>query len=133
GLLESAGTEGWTVLLSSHDIGELEMLADRVGILAHGRMRLDASMDQVRARFKRVEVTANEPWPVERALGWMSIERAGNRVGFVAETDDGSELTSELSRRFPAAHVDVRPATLREVFVAVATRGATPAVTRISA
>jgi ABC-type multidrug transport system ATPase subunit len=31
GLLESAGAEGWTVLLSSHDIGELELLADRVG------------------------------------------------------------------------------------------------------
>ena len=78
GLLESAGAEGWTVLLSSHDIGELELLADRVGILAEGRMRLNASMDEVRARFKRVEVTASGPSPTNGVdANWMSVERAG--------------------------------------------------------
>ncbi len=134
GLLESAGAEGWTVLLSSHDIGELELLADRVGILAEGRMRLNASMDEVRARFKRVEVTGSAPLPTNGSdAGWMSVERAGNRLGFVADTSDANALTSEMSRRFPAARVEVRPATLREVFVAVATRGETPGAMRISA
>jgi len=126
GLLESAGTEGWTVLVSSHDIGELEMLADHVGILAEGRMRLSASMDDVHARFKRVEVTASEPWPIGRQeSGWMSFERGGNRFGFVTEAANDGALQSELSERFPAAHVEVRAATLREVFVAVADSGAT--------
>ena len=134
GLLESAGAEGWTVLLSSHDIGELELLADRVGILAEGRMRLNASMDEVRARFKRVEVTTSAPLPTNGIdANWMSVERAGNRLGFVAGTSDESALTGELSRRFPAARVEARPATLREVFVAVASRGATPDAMRISA
>jgi ABC-2 type transport system ATP-binding protein len=134
GLLESAGAEGWTVLLSSHDIGELELLADRVGILAEGRMRLNASMDDVRSRFKRVEVTASGPPPANGVdANWMSVERAGNRLGFVADTSDENALSGELSRRFPAARVEVRPATLREVFVAVASRGATPHAVRISA
>jgi ABC-2 type transport system ATP-binding protein len=108
GLLESAGAEGWTVLLSSHDIGELELLADRVGILAEGLMRLDMAMDAVRARF-------------------------GNRLGFVADVADERALASELSQRFPGARVDVRPATLREVFVAVVTRGAHSETTRTTA
>ena len=134
GLLESAGAEGWTVLLSSHDIGELELLADRVGILAEGRMRLNASMDEVRARFKRVEVTTSAPLPTNGIdANWMSVERAGNRLGFVAGTSDESALTGEPSRRFPAARVEARPATLREVFVAVASRGTTPDAMRISA
>jgi hypothetical protein len=42
-------------------------------------------------------------------------------------------LTSELSQRFSAARVEVRPATLREVFVAVASGTATPDAMRISA
>jgi ABC-2 type transport system ATP-binding protein len=134
GLLESAGAEGWTVLLSSHDIGELELLADRVGILADGRMRLNASMDDVRARFKRVEVTASGPSPTNGIdANWMSVERAGNRLGFIADTSDENALSSELSQRFPAARAEVRPATLREVFVAVASRGTTPPAMRISA
>ncbi len=134
GLLESAGAEGWTVLLSSHDIGELELLADRVGILAEGRMRLNASMDEMRSRFKRVEVTASGPSPANGVdANWMSVERAGNRLGFVADTSDVNALSSELSQRFPAARVEVRPATLREVFVAVATRGETWGAMRNSA
>jgi len=134
GLLESAGAEGWTVLLSSHDIGELELLADRVGILAEGRMRLSASMDDVRARFKRVEVTASGASPANGVdANWMSVDRAGNRLGFVADTSDESALASELSGRFPGARVDVRPATLREVFVAVASRRPSLEATEISA
>jgi ABC-2 type transport system ATP-binding protein len=134
GLLESAGAEGWTVLLSSHDIGELELLADRVGILAEGRMRFNASMDEMRARFKRVAVTASGSSPTNGIdANWMSVERSGNRIGFVADTSDENALTSELARRFPAARVEVRPATLREVFVAVASRAPTPDSMRISA
>ena len=123
GLLESAGSEGWTVVLSSHDIGELELLADRVGILANGRMRLTATMDELRARFRRVEVAVNGPVATDAGQpAWMSVERAGNRVGFVADAADERELMSEVARRFPGGRVDVRPATLREVFVAVAGR-----------
>ncbi len=134
GLLESAGAEGWTVLLSSHDIGELELLADRVGILAEGRLRLNASMDEMRGRFKRVEVTASDSSPMNGIdANWMSVERSGNRLGFVADTSDESSLASELSRRFPAARVEVRPATLREVFVSVASRTAPTDAMRISA
>ena len=45
GLLESAGGEGWTVLLASHDIGEVEMLADQVGLLDRGRLLVSEPMD----------------------------------------------------------------------------------------
>lgn len=51
GLLESSGREGWTVIISSHDIGELDLLADSVGILDHGRLVLSDTMDAVRERF----------------------------------------------------------------------------------
>ncbi len=134
GLLESAGTEGWTIVLSSHDIGELEMLADRVGILVDGRMRLVASMDDVRGRFKKVEVTSSEPLPGGMSQReWMSVETTTNRVGFVADATDDGAFLGHLSRRFPKARVDVRAATLREAFVAVATRDAELASVRMSA
>jgi ABC-2 type transport system ATP-binding protein len=39
GLLELTETEGWTVFVSSHDIEEVERLADRVAIIDRGRLR----------------------------------------------------------------------------------------------
>jgi ABC-2 type transport system ATP-binding protein len=122
GLLESAGAEGWTVLLCSHDIGELELLADWVGFLANGRMSISQSMDAVRERFKHVEVVTDGVDTLDRASAddWLSVERAGNRLTFVTSsaTDDFEHrLRTHLS---DAAHVDVRDATLREVFVALA-------------
>jgi ABC-2 type transport system ATP-binding protein len=122
GLLESAGNEGWTVLLCSHDIGELELLADWVGFLANGRMSLSQSMDALRERFKHVEVVTDGVDTLDRAddNGWLSLERAGNRLSFVtSNATDGFE-TQLRSHFSSAAHVDVRDATLREVFVALA-------------
>ena len=48
GLLESVAGEGWTVLLCSHDIGELEGLADWVGFLDAGRLIISEPMDVLR-------------------------------------------------------------------------------------
>ena len=127
GLLESAGSEGWTVLLSSHDIGELELLADWVGFLDAGQMRISEPMETLRQRFKRVEVVTSPsngrvdaPLPRE----WLAVERAGQRVRFVVSNANVADVNREVTARFPtAARIDVREATLREVFVALARQG----------
>jgi ABC-2 type transport system ATP-binding protein len=122
GLLESAGGEGWSVLLCSHDIGELELLADWVGFLASGQMRLSEPMESVRARFKRVEIaegveTSSGAFPAE----WLNVERAGQRVTFLVSNAHAEPVDAALAARFPhATRVEVRDATLREVFVALA-------------
>jgi ABC-2 type transport system ATP-binding protein len=52
GLLETAGSEEWTVVICSHDLAELEMLADWVGFISAGEMLVSEPMDDLRARFK---------------------------------------------------------------------------------
>ena len=51
GLLETSGSEGWTVLICSHDLEELNLLADHVGLINAGEMVLSASMDELNARY----------------------------------------------------------------------------------
>jgi ABC-2 type transport system ATP-binding protein len=125
GLLESAGNEGWSVLVCSHDIGELELLADWVGFLDRGVMRVSESMDLVRERFKRVEVTmAPESAPrADRELpgDWLSVERSGQRLTFVTSKATKAPMDQLVATRLGAvSHVDARDATLREIFVALA-------------
>jgi ABC-2 type transport system ATP-binding protein len=122
GLLESAGGEGCTVLLCSHDIGELELLADWVGFLANGRMSMSQSMDALRERFKHVEVVTDGVDRLDRAdaAGWLSLERSGNRLTFVTSSATNGFEAHLRSHFSSAAHLEVRTATLREVFVALA-------------
>jgi ABC-2 type transport system ATP-binding protein len=125
GLLESAGSEGWTMVICSHDIGELELLADWVGFLDHGTMRFSEPVDVVRERFKRVDVTVS-PEPAARAdwvlpSDWLSVEQSGQRLTFLtSESADRSVEQVVAARLGGAAHIEARDATLREIFVALA-------------
>jgi len=129
GLLESAGSEGWTVLIASHDIGELELLADWVGFLQHGRLRVSEPMERALARFRRVTVVADAPtldgYGVDER--WLDVRRAPGRLVFVAQDAPEDPGPAVLPARFPGAHrVEAREASLREIFVALA-RPARPA------
>jgi ABC-2 type transport system ATP-binding protein len=121
GLLASASSEGWTVLLCSHDIGELELLADWVGFLADGQMRLSEPLDLLYQRFKHVEVALHSGGgPADGYIGqdWLSVEQGNGRLSFLTSRAD---VDSELAQRFPpGAEVTVRAATLREIFIALA-------------
>ena len=56
GLLELAGGEGFSVVLSSHDIEEVDRLADHVVLLNHGAVVLDEDAEPLLARHRRVEI-----------------------------------------------------------------------------
>jgi ABC-2 type transport system ATP-binding protein len=118
GLLDASGSEGWTVLLCSHDIGELEALADWVGFLDRGSIRVSETMESLQSRFKRVELVV--PGAIRAQTEWMSVERGGQLTTFVV-AHARPTLDAELRAYYPqATRVDVRDATLREIFIAMA-------------
>jgi ABC-2 type transport system ATP-binding protein len=125
GLLGAAAGEGTTVLISSHDLGELETLADWVGFLDRGRLLLSEPMDALRSRFRRVELVlapGSGP-PPELPPGRLLEERAGQRVSFLVSAA-GDAVEAELRGRLgDGDRLEVRGATLREIFVALAQEG----------
>lgn len=133
GLLASAAADGWTAIISSHDVAELEVLTDWVGFLDRGRLRLSEEREALRARFKRVTVVAAAD-AAELALrsgdDWLSADRAGRRLTFITANGAGDDTATMMRVRFPGAEsVEVRDATLGELFVAMARDGRdTPAV-----
>lgn len=126
GLLETSGADGWTVLLCSHDIGELDLLADWVGFLDRGRMAISEPMQTLRDRFKRVDVSwANQAPPLDSLISndWYSVDYGDRRLQFVGSIESTEAAEHELRARFEgASRLEVREATLREIFVALARR-----------
>lgn len=123
GLLELAGAEGWTVLICSHDIGELEMLADWVGFINHGRVTLSEPMDALRDRFCYVDLIAETDHTFRPPSDWLGFDRAGPHLRFIlADADESAEYG--IRQVIPdASRIDLRPASLREIFVALAGSG----------
>jgi ABC-type multidrug transport system ATPase subunit len=51
-VLELAADEQWTVVVATHDVSEIEMLADWVGFLRDGRIDVSEPLDVLRARHR---------------------------------------------------------------------------------
>lgn len=125
GVLASAGSAEWTVVVCSHDIAEIELLADSVGFLDRGRLILSEPLESLQDRVTHVDAFTADAGAITRVPEeWLSVERAADRISFIVCQDRGGGAQSSVRRWLPqSAHTDVRPATLREVFVALAGRG----------
>jgi ABC-2 type transport system ATP-binding protein len=104
---------GITVFITTHDLGAIESIADRVGILKGGKLVLDEELETLRERFRRVRFAgAAEALPMRTAAAraWGSGTEA-----IVTNFED--ELFEDFRTRVSA---EASPLTLEEIFVAVA-------------
>jgi ABC-2 type transport system ATP-binding protein len=123
GVLEMSGREGWTVIIASHDLAELELLADWVGFLKNGTLQLHEPMEVLRARYRWVDIVTSSPsaqLPGVRPREWVWAEAAGSRVRvLVSEPNEAVLQAAARAWYTDAVRVDVSDASLRDVFVAL--------------
>jgi ABC-2 type transport system ATP-binding protein len=113
--------EEMTVFLSSHQIAEVEQIADRVVIINRGRAVVAGALDDLRERFRRIQIVfdGDAPAPTFRAPGVVRIRRAG-RVLTVLSSAGGDEVAAE-ARALGAGSVDIAPVPLKELFLETVT------------
>jgi ABC-type multidrug transport system ATPase subunit len=120
---------GVTVLLSSHLMGEVEQVCDRVGVIRSGVLVAEGTVAQLRGQA-RLRVRAEPP---EQALEVLrALPGAGEvtRVGDELEVATGAAEASEINRALVHAGIAVselhaRRASLEDVFLELTTGGAT--------
>jgi ABC-2 type transport system ATP-binding protein len=123
GLLESAGET--TILISSHDLAEIESFASHIGYLDRGRLQLSEEMTSLIARFREVEVMVDSPplvpldrpWPAH----WLRPETSPALVRFVETHFDAERTTAEIRKLFgEVRNISANPMPLRAIFVTLA-------------
>ena len=115
--LAAVSADGTAVFFSSHQLGEVERIADRVLVIDQGRLSLDVEMDQLRQHYRRVTAsfTSNAPETAFILPGIERVRAVGRQVTMLARHD--AERAVERARSLGAVSVDVAPVSLREVFL----------------
>ena len=123
GMLELTEQEKWTVFVSSHDIDEVERLADWVGVINAGKIQLAESADSLQSRFRRLECVVGDGArvPSSSPKSWMGAEITGHGLRVVETQYEAGPSENRLLEAFPgASQVSASEMSLREVFLALA-------------
>ena len=116
-LVTHVASEAMTVFFSSHQIAEVDQIADRIAIIDRGRTIVSGALDDLRENFRRVQLVFDGAAPeVEfSAPGVVRVRRNGRVLSVLSNA--GAERVIEKGRAFGAVSVDVVPVTLKEIFL----------------
>ncbi len=115
--LIAKAAEGVTVFFSSHQIAEVERIADHVCILDSGRLLVDASLDRLQQSYRRINLSfASLPPENElRIAGVEKIRTDGQRMSIFASQN--ADAVIARARDLHAVSVDVAAVDLRDIFL----------------
>lgn len=104
---------GITVLLTTHDMSDIEKLCQRVIIIDHGKLLYDGKLDVLRERFggkRKLIVYFVENYENISIEGAQVSSREGTRVTFefVSKEHNTSELINKISTKYRIRDLEVR-------------------------
>lgn len=106
-----------TILFSSHILGDVERVSDRIVVLDHGVLRADCPVDTFKQSVRRIQVSSQEDdsqW--EQLPGLLKIETLGDTCTLTVVDVDGSAMQHiHQSARGP---VEVTELNLEDAFIA---------------
>jgi ABC-2 type transport system ATP-binding protein len=116
-LVRQAGRDGTTVLFSSHQLPDVDQIADHVAIVDRGRVVVDGALDEVRAAHRRIQLVFDgvAPEVAFKSRGVVGMRREG-RVLSVLSSAGEAGIVAEARALNPRS-VDVHPVTLKEIFL----------------
>lgn len=120
-LVAHVASEEMTVFFSSHQIAEVDQIADRVAIIHRGRAVVTGALDDLRENFRRIQLVfdGEAPEPAFSAPGVERVWRKGRVLTVLSSA--GAERILDEARALGPVSVDVVPVTLKEIFLETVT------------
>jgi ABC-2 type transport system ATP-binding protein len=116
-LVDIAASEGTTMFFSSHQLAEVEFIADHIGIIDQGKMIASGSLDEMKAQYQRLQVAFADSvrTPEHWVEGVENVRQSGRVVSILASHN--VDAIVEQARSLPGATVESFPVTLKEIFL----------------
>ena len=114
-LLADVAERGTTVLVSSHNLRELEDVCDHVGIMNKGKMLVERSLDALQENIVKIQLALPDGGELPQDLQILHKSNTG-RLQQLILRGTAEELTEKLSAAKPL-FLDLVPLTLEEIFI----------------
>ena len=116
-LMADVAQEGTTVLVSSHNLRELEDVCDRVGILSHGKVLIERSLTDLQENLVKMQVVFQErELPrLPEDLEVLHVSQVG-RIHTLIVRGNATDVTNRLAVYAPIL-LEALPLTLEEIFI----------------
>lgn len=106
---------GTTVLISSHNLRELEDICDHVGIISHGKTLIERSLSELQENVCKVQTVLNDDGTMPQGLDILHEQQSGKIKTLIVRG-----RTEEISTKMEAAaplFYDMVPLSLEEIFI----------------
>ena len=110
-ILSDVAEHGTTVLISSHNLRELEDICDQVGIMDHGKMLLEKSLADMQGSTVKLQIVGELP----AGLEVLHESKSGRLATYIIR--GGAAEVSEAVAATNPAYFDVLPLSLEEIFI----------------
>ena len=110
-ILSDVAQRGTTVLISSHNLRELEDICDHVGIMDHGKMLLERSLADMQGATHKLQMVGDVPEGLE-----VLHESQTGRLKTLVVRGSAEEITAIMQAAQPV-YFDVLPLSLEEIFI----------------
>ena len=110
-ILSDVAQRETTVLISSHNLRELEDICDHVGIMNHGKMLLERSLADMRGNTVKLQLVGITPEDLE-----VLHETTSGRMKTLICRGSAEEVTAKVQKTNPV-YFDVLPLSLEEIFI----------------
>jgi ABC-2 type transport system ATP-binding protein len=116
-LVAIAASEGTTMFFSSHQLAEVELIADHIGIVDQGLMIVAGSLDDMKLQYQRLQIVFADSvqTPARWVDGVENVRQEGRVVSILASRN--VDAIVEQARSLPGAAVERFPVTLKEIFL----------------
>lgn len=114
-VMSDVAENGTTVLVSSHNLRELEDVCDHVGIMNRGKMMIERSLSDLQDNIVKIQLALPDGVELPEGLDIMHVTTTG-RLQVLILRGKAEELTNKLAAASPL-FIDVVPLTLEEIFI----------------
>ena len=114
-IMADIAERGTTVLVSSHNLRELEDVCDHVGILDHGKLLLERSLSEMQENICKILIALPDGGELPEGLDILHKSSTGKLLTLIVRGKQDA-LTAALSKANPL-FMDAVPLTLEEIFI----------------